>query len=93
MKLLWNGCVLLFALTVGLFGVVCLFLLGMAVVLLTEGYPLFGVTIGGTGITLSVFAMVFFALTLLIRKRKPSDRKMEPAVKEDETEEEVLPNA
>ncbi len=70
LRIAWNVSVILFALILGCFGLFCLFGLGMILVLLADGYPLLGVTVAGFGMTLSLFALVFFSLTLLIRKKK-----------------------
>lgn len=48
----WNGFMLFFALMTGMMTLVCLFGLGTLAVLLMQGYPLTGVTIGCLGLVL-----------------------------------------
>lgn len=74
----WNVCWAGFAGFCGLMGLFCLFGLGMLVVLLPQGYPLAGVTIGCLGLNLCLFAAAGFALTLIVKKKEQKkDQKEE----------------
>lgn len=74
----WNLCWAGFFAVCGGTGLICLFLLGMMIVLLTQGYPLAGVTIGCLGLNLCLFAAAGFGMTMIKRLKKKTDvRKTE----------------
>ncbi len=66
----WNLCCAGCSLLAVLCGLVCLFILGMLVVLLIDGYPLTGITLGCLGMTLCTFSMAGLWMTLLLRGKK-----------------------
>lgn len=90
----WNIGWILFALFCGGFGVFSLFGLGLLIVLLAQGYPLAGATIGALGVNLSLFAAAGFGLTLLWKGKKrelpgePPERKQIEADADRELREE-----
>ena len=60
------------------FGLICLYILGMLVILWMQHYPLAGVTVGCLGLVLCAFSAATFSLTLLRRKkRRISNEEME----------------
>ena len=86
----WNIGWFLFALFCGGLGLFSLFGLGMVAVLLAQGYPLAGVTIGALGINLSLFAAAGFGFTLLWKgqKKEKTERKQIEAAADRELGEE-----
>lgn len=74
-RLVWNAGWLGVSLFFGLCGLVSLFGLGLLVVLLLQRYPLAGLTIGCTGLTLCMFSAAWLGITFLWKK----DRKKEPS--------------
>ncbi|MDD3251427.1 MAG: DUF1700 domain-containing protein [Lachnospiraceae bacterium] len=66
----WNLCWIGFSCFCGAMGLFCLFGLGTLVVLLTQGYPLAGVTIGCLGLNLCLFSIAGLGMTLLWKKKK-----------------------
>ncbi len=83
-RLFWNmGCIC-GVLLVGLFGMFGLFSLGVLTVLLLDGYPLLGVTLACLGVTVSIFALALFGLTLLWRGKKKTAEAAEsgPEIRE-----------
>lgn len=48
----------------GFFGLFCLYGLGVSLVLLLQGYPLAGVTVGCLGLVLCMFSLAGFGFTL-----------------------------
>lgn len=74
-KWMWNlfcaGSAILF----GLMACLCIFGLGVLIVLLVLGYPVWGVTIGCLGMTLCMTAVaVFFFTAMILKKGKRSDK-------------------
>lgn len=69
-RLVWNGCWILFSLFAGGFGLFSLFIIGLLIVLLIEGYPLAGVTIGCLGMVFCMFSAAGLGMTFLWRKNK-----------------------
>lgn len=69
-RLAWNGCWVMFSVFVGGFGLFSLFGLGLLTVLLTQGYPLVGVTIGCGGLVCCMFSAAGLGMTFLWRPGK-----------------------
>ncbi len=67
-RLVWNGCWVMFSFFAGGFGLISLFGTGLLAVLLIEGYPLAGVMIGCMGLVLCMFSAAGLGLTLMWRK-------------------------
>lgn len=63
-RLAWNMCCVGASLTVGFFGLFCLYGLGVLLVLLIQGYPLWGITLGCLGLVLCMFSLAGFGFTL-----------------------------
>lgn len=75
----WNAVCIGFALFCGLFGLLCLYCLGLLVVLLMQGYPLAGVTLGCLGLVMCSFSAAWLSVTLLRRRSgKSVDRSDSP---------------
>lgn len=68
-RVAWNLCWAGFVLFCGIMGVGCLFVLGMMLVLSTQGYPLAGLVIGCLGLNLCLFAAAGLGITFM-RKSK-----------------------
>ncbi len=62
--LAWNICCIGASLMAGFFGLFCLYGLGVSLVLLLQGYPLAGVTVGCLGLVLCMFSLAGFGFTL-----------------------------
>lgn len=69
-RLAWNGCWIMFSVFAGGFGLFSLFGLGLLTVLLTQGYPLVGVTIGCGGLVCCMFSAAGLGMTFLWRPGK-----------------------
>lgn len=69
-RLGWNVCCVGASLLVGMFGLLCLYGLGILIVLLSQGYPLIGITIGCFGLVLCLFSLTGFGFTLLWHRKK-----------------------
>lgn len=67
---MWNSCWILFSLFTAGFGLLSLFGMGVLIVLLLDGYPLMGVTLGCLGLVLCMFSATGLGMTLLQRKKK-----------------------
>lgn len=67
-RMVWNGCWILFSLVVAGFGLFSLYGLGVLSVLLTQGYPLIGVTLGCLGLVMCAFSAAVLGITFLRRK-------------------------
>lgn len=63
-RLTWNMCCVGASLMVGFFGLFCLYGLGVLLVLLLQGYPLWGITLGCLGLVLCMFSLAGFGFTL-----------------------------
>lgn len=69
-KACWNlfwGCT---GIVSGMFACMCLFGMGLLLVLLVQGYPLVGITIGMLGLTLCAGSVTIWCFTLPIRRKK-----------------------
>ncbi len=73
----WNGCCIAFALFCACMGMLCLYGLGMLIVLCMQHYPLAGMTIGCLGLTMCMFSAAGFGLTLMWRKKIPYQERKE----------------
>ena len=69
-RICWNCFVTGAALSIGVFGLVCLFAVGVFAVLLFQGYPVIGVTIGCLGLVVCMFAVTVFVWTLIWKSPK-----------------------
>ena len=69
-RICWNCFVTGAALSIGVFGLVCLFAVGIFAVLLFQGYPVIGVTIGCLGLVVCMFAVTVFVWTLIWKSPK-----------------------
>lgn len=77
-RMLWNACWMGVAGFCICFGLVCLYILGLLVILWMQHYPLAGVTVGCLGLVLCAFSAAIFSLTLLRwKKRRISNEEME----------------
>lgn len=63
-RLAWNMCCVGASLMVGFFGLFCLYGLGVLLVLVLQGYPLWGITLGCLGLVLCMFSLAGFGFTL-----------------------------
>lgn len=68
-RLMWNGCWIMFSVLTAGFGLFSLFAMGLLAVLLTQGYPLAGVTIGCAGLVCCMFSAAGLGTTFLWRRR------------------------
>lgn len=68
-RLIWNGCWIMFSVFAAGFGLFSLFAMGLLMVLLTQGYPLAGVTIGCAGLVCCMFSAAGLGMTFLWRRR------------------------
>lgn len=66
----WNVCCVGTSLMFAAAGLLCLYLLGLLIVLWIQRYPLAGVTVGCLGLVLCTFSAAGFCLTLLWKKTK-----------------------
>lgn len=66
-RILWNGIVGLLIILCGLGTLVCLFLLGILIVLLFQGYPIAGFTISSLGLVLSFGAATSFGTKFFLK--------------------------
>ena len=69
-RICWNCFVTGAALSIGVFGLVCLFAVGVFAVLLFQGFPVIGVTIGCLGLVVCMFAVTVFVWTLIWKSPK-----------------------
>ena len=69
-RICWNCFVTGAALSIGVFGLMCLFAVGIFAVLLFQGYPVIGVTIGCLGLVVCMFAVTVFVWTLIWKSPK-----------------------
>ena len=72
-RLVWNGSWLIFAVFTGAFGLFSLFGMGVLTVLLIQGYPLAGVTIGCMGVVLCMFSAAGLGMSLMWRRYTPKE--------------------
>lgn len=70
LRVIWNGCWLLFSVIMGGFGLFCLYGLGVLAVLLNQGYPLAGVTLGCLGLVMCTFSACVMGFTFLKKRRR-----------------------
>lgn len=82
-RLAWNGCWVLFSLFAGGFGLFSLFGMGVLAVLLMQGYPLVGVTVGCAGLVCCLFSAAGLGMTLLWHKDCGSSADAVPKEKEE----------
>ena len=71
--LTWNMCCAGASLMVGFFGLFCLYGLGVLLVLLVQGYPLWGITLGCLGLVLCMFSLAGFGFTLMWLPERQKD--------------------
>ncbi|MFR3627677.1 MAG: DUF1700 domain-containing protein [Lachnospiraceae bacterium] len=69
-RLFWNGVWIFLAGCMGGTGLMFLFCLGVLAVLMVQGYPVAGVTLGCLGVTMSLFSAAGLGMTLLWKKQK-----------------------
>ena len=69
-RLFWNGGWIFLAGCLGCIGLMFLFCLGLLTVLMIQGYPVAGVTLGCLGATLSLFSAAGLGMTLRWKKQK-----------------------
>ena len=77
-RMAWNGACIGFALCWGCFGLFCLYCMGLLTVLLLQGYPLAGVTLGCVGLVMCSFSASWLSITMLKRssnRKKAEDRE------------------
>lgn len=80
----WNICMILAALFTGGFTLLWLFGFGMLLVLLIQGYPLWGFTIGCLGLVLSTGSLTALALILIrIKHRKAGEERKAAEIPEE----------
>lgn len=77
-RLGWNICCVGASLLVGAFGLFCLYGLGVLLVLLLQGYPLLGVTLGCLGLVLCMFSLACFGFTLRWTPKKQVAKNKHP---------------
>ncbi len=68
-RLLWNGCWMIFSLTVFGFGLFFLYILGILIILLMQGYPLTGILLGCIGLVMCAFSAGVLGMSFRIRRR------------------------
>ncbi len=81
----WNCCIISIALFTGGFGLMCLFAFGVLGVLLFQGYPIIGLTIGCLGLVVCLFAATAFIWTLIWHIKQANEnmeRKVESVMVE-----------
>lgn len=69
-RLFWNGAWILLAGCMGFTGLMLLFCLGVLAVLMLQGYPVAGVTLGCLGATVSLFSAAGLGMTLRWKTQK-----------------------
>ena len=69
-RLFWNGAWIFLAGCLGGTGLMFLFCLGLLAVLMVQGYPVAGVTLGCLGAAVSLFSAAGLAMTLRWKKKK-----------------------
>lgn len=75
----WNVCWILFAMFGVVFGLFSLFVIGVLAILLMEGYPLVGVTVGCVGLALCMFSAAGLGGTMMVKlRREPGPKRPEP---------------
>jgi len=79
LRIFWNCFAIGTALFIGALGLCCLFLTGVLGVLLFQGYPLTGLTVGCVGIVLCLFAGAALAWTLIWHKNQNEESIKESA--------------
>lgn len=57
-RIFWKGCLLGITGVIGIFELIAFYVEGVLVVLLVNGYPLTGVSVGGVGVILGLFAAI-----------------------------------
>lgn len=72
-RMMWNAGWICFSLFFAICGVVCLYILGLFIVLLMQHYPLAGVTVGFFGAMLCAFSVSGLGLTFLWKREKTRD--------------------
>lgn len=88
-RIVWNCSWIFFASLCAAAGIGALFGLGMLAVLLAQGYPLAGITLGLLGMNMSLFSAAGLGLSLVRRKRisgmisETGMREMEPGLQGD----------
>lgn len=79
LRLLWNGGVIAAALVSGAMGLFVLFMVGILGVLLLQGYPLIGVTVGCLGLVLCLLAVTLLLWTMFWHEPKVKQNGEKPA--------------
>ncbi|MCI9105797.1 MAG: DUF1700 domain-containing protein [Lachnospiraceae bacterium] len=72
-RMTWNAGCLGFSFCCGFFGLICLYGFGLLMVLLLQGYPLVGLTMGCLGLVMCTFSAACLGLTMLWRVRKNTE--------------------
>ncbi len=87
-RMCWNCFVVGTTLFIGSLGLMCLFASGVLGVLLMQGYPLAGLTVGCAGLVLSFLAAAALVWTLMWRKEKggPTSEAMEETIAKSSSE-------
>lgn len=70
---LWNILVALVAFSILLTALCFVFVAGMGTVLLAQGYPMLGVSIGSAGAAAALAALAYLATKAIVRKKKPGN--------------------
>ena len=73
LRMIWNGCWLLFSAIMAGYGMFCLYGLGVLAVLLAQGYPLAGITLGCLGLALCFFSATGLGITLLKKGKRAKE--------------------
>lgn len=76
-RLAWNFCWIVCSLITAGFGLVSLFGLGVLAILLMQGYPLVGLTVGCVGLVMCAFSVTVLCLTFLKKGKKSRERQEE----------------
>lgn len=78
LRMVWNSACIGFALFCGGFGLLCLYCMGLLTVLLLQGYPLAGVSLGCAGSVMCSFSAALLSITMVLKgrnRKKAEDRE------------------
>ena len=78
-RLAWNGCWTAFSLTAFGFGLFSLYLFGVLVILLMQGYPLTGVLLGCMGLVMCTFSAGVLGMSFRVKRRRRDGEEEEHA--------------